>query len=222
MTNEGPLQKHYCSQFDPSYNADADQQAKDAGFDSWGMMMVDRCPAGSAVLPRWANPDLPVITAWMTKVPVTGSATQVVLERNPYYFKVDTEGNQLPYIDEMRLRVSQSAEELTLAALNGEIDMMDRYFNTITNKPLVYDNQEQGGYHLVDEVLATMNTMVIQLNLNHPDPVLNKLFNDKNFRIGLSYGIDRQEIIDSVFTGQGEPARPDPRRVAPVSLAQPA
>ncbi|MCT7377629.1 ABC transporter substrate-binding protein [Chelativorans salis] len=204
------IPKHYCSQFNPDYNADANEMAKEEGFQNWTFLMQDKCAWGWET-ERWTNPDLPTIGAWIVKEPLSGDAARVVWERNPYYFKVDPEGNQLPYIDRLNMRVSESAEELTLMALNGEIDWQDRHINTNANQAVFYDGQEKGGYHLGKEVRATSSTLVFQLNLNHDDPAMRELFQNKDFRIGISHAIDRQEIIDVVFIGQGEPFQVAPR-----------
>ena len=209
------LQKAYCSQFYPKYNENAAAEAEAAGFSSWAMRMEDRCAWGWETI-RFANPDLPTLYAWSIETPYTANASRVTWQRNPYYWKVDTEGNQLPYIDTLEMRVSESTEELTLLALNGEIDFQERHITTNINKPLFFDGQEQGDYHLGAVIPSTSNTMVIQLNLNHSDPVKRALFQNKDFRIGLSHAIDRQEIIDVVFTGQGEPYQVAPRPQSPL------
>ncbi len=49
------------------------------------------------------------------------------------------------------------------------------------------------------------------LNLTVQDPVKNALFNDKNFRIALSHAINRPELIDIIYVGQGEPFQVAPR-----------
>ena len=68
---------------------------------------------------------------------------------------------------------------------------------------------------LVDGPNADMNTTVISLNLTHKDPVKREIFNNKDFRIGLSHAIDRKAIIDSAFVGQGEPWQAAPRKESP-------
>lgn len=208
------IPKAYCSQFHERYNPEAPAMAEEMGYESWSLMMTDKCGWGWETQ-RWANPDLPTINAWIVKEPLTGTATRVVWERNPYYFKVDPEGNQLPYIDTLDMRVSESVEELTLLALNGEIDFQDRHITTNISKPLFFDGQEQGDYRIGDNVQASAVTMLVQLNFNHDDPVKRELFQNKDFRIGLSHAIDRQEIIDVVFTGQGEPFQMAPRPESP-------
>ncbi|SEP74520.1 peptide/nickel transport system substrate-binding protein [Devosia sp. YR412] len=205
------LQKKYCSQFHPTYNENAEAEAKAAGFDSWALYLQDRCAWGWETI-RFSNPDLPVLYPWVIDQPLSANAARVTWKRNPYYFKTDSAGNQLPYIDNLDMRVSQGGvEELTLAALNGEIDFQERHIATNVNKPLFFDGQEAGGYHLGEVIPSASNTLVLQLNLNHLDPVKNALYNSKDFRVGLSHAIDRQEIIDVVFTGQGEPFQVAPR-----------
>ena len=208
------LSKDYCGQFYPPINPKAAEEAKAAGFDTWEAMMLNRCAWATETI-RWANPDLPFMNAWMVKEPLTGSATRVTFERNPYYWKVDTEGNQLPYIDNLEMRVSDSVEELTLLALNGQIDFQDRHISTVANQPLFFDGQEAGDYRMGEEIQSSSNTMVIQFNLNHIDAKRRELFQNKDFRIGISHAIDRAEIIDVVFTGQGEPFQVAPRPESP-------
>ena len=141
------LSKEYCSQFYPKYNPDAEANAKAAGFETWELYMQDRCSWATETI-RWANPELPMMNAWMIEEPLTGDATRTTFVRNPYYWKVDTEGNQLPYIDRLEMRVSDSVEELTLMALNGEIDFQDRHIATVINQPLFFDGQEAGDYRV--------------------------------------------------------------------------
>ena len=208
------LSKDYCSQFYPKYNPNAAEEAKAAGFETWELWMANRCSWSTETI-RFANPELPFMNAWMIEEPLTGDATRATFVRNPYYWKVDSAGNQLPYIDRLEMRVSDSLEEITLMALNGEIDFQDRHIATVANQPLFFDGQEEGDYRLGENIPSNMNTMVLQFNLNHVDPVRRELFSNKDFRIGVSHLIDRQEIIDVVFTGQGSPGQAAPRPESP-------
>lgn len=73
-------------------------------------------------------------------------------------------------------------EVLLLKTLQGEIDTMDQHICTLANKPVLYDAQKIGdfGFYTLKETAA--NVMAFQLNLNHPDPVKNTLFNAIEFR----------------------------------------
>ena len=93
-------------------------------------------------------PDKPTISAWMTVDYVPSQ--RLVLDRNPYYWKVDTEGNQLPYIDRLDVEIPQgSATELVaLKGIAGELDMQVRDVNLL-DVPLVLENQEAGDYRVI-------------------------------------------------------------------------
>src|SRR5690625_5508470 len=56
-----------------------------------------------------------------------------------------------------------------------------------------------------------MNTTMISLNEDHEDGAKREVFQNKDFRIGLSHAINRQAIIDTVYQRQGEPWQGAPR-----------
>ena len=163
---------------------------------------------------QWANKDLPTLHGWHLTTPYTGSG-RVVAERNPYYWKVDTEGNQLPYLDKVVFEVGEDVQVLVLKAMNGEIDMMDRHIATNANKAVFTDNMQKGGYKFFETIPSSMNNMVISFNLSTKDAALAPIFQNKDFRIGMSYAINRQELIDVVWVGQGEPWQCAPRPTSP-------
>ena len=205
--------KHYLQEFHATWNTEnLDQLVADAGAANWVELFQTRGGgiSGTSYDARWGNPELPTLHAWQIVEPY-GEGTRVVTRRNPYYWKVDPEGNQLPYIDEVIFEVMQDPEVLLLRASNGEIDIHDRHFNTNINKPVLADNSEKGDYRFFETVPARMNMVSVSLNLTHPDPVVREIFQNKDFRIGLSHAINRQEIIDVVFVSQGEPWQLAPR-----------
>lgn len=204
------LPKHYFSKFHIKYNPNADALAKQQGFADWTAMFIAKGGTGETN-GYWQNSEMPVIYAWKFSIaPGQGSASRAVAERNPYYWKVDTEGNQLPYLDRVVYDLLQDVEVLILKILNGEIDMMDQYFALPGNKPVIYDNQKKGGYRLFATKPTEPNSAVIQFNLNHPNPALRQLFRSKDFRIGVSHAVNRKEIIDLIYSGQGEAAQVAP------------
>jgi peptide/nickel transport system substrate-binding protein len=211
--------KHYLSQFHKSY-ADAatlDGLVQAAGVDGW-VSLFNQKGGSAAGKPNtlWNNADLPTIDPWMVVSPLGPDATQVQLTRNPYFYAVDTDGNQLPYIDNVVYDVGSDVQTLVLKALNGDIDMQDRHIATNTNRAVFFDNQEKGGYHFYETVPSSSNVMVISLNLTNPDPVKREIYQNKDFRIGLSEAINRQEIIDVIYVGQGQPYQAAPRPQSPL------
>jgi ABC-type transport system substrate-binding protein len=196
--------RHYCEKFLPKHNPDADQAAKDAGFDGWLPFFEDLRDGWSFGV----NIDKPTLYAW-TLATASDNQTRITVERNPYYWKVDPDGSQLPYLDRIVYDVVIEEEAALVKLLQGDFDIGGA---ELKDKPVVAKNRERGDYRLHDVVPESMNTACIYLNLTHGDPVKREIFSNKDFRIGLSHAINRKEIIDAVFQRQGEPWQVAPRR----------
>lgn len=196
--------RHYLEQFHQDYNPDVEQLTKDEGYASWMELFWAKADV-------WENPECPTVHAWRVKTPLA-EGQRLVLERNPYYWKVDPDGHQLPYIDEVSYEVIADVEVIVLKVTNGELDMVDRYVNTEENKPVLARGRETGGYDFFDLVPSQMNRTMISLNLAHKDPSLREIFQNRDFRIGLSYAINRDELIAVVHQRQGESWQGAPRR----------
>ncbi|MGW5363615.1 ABC transporter substrate-binding protein [Actinopolymorpha pittospori] len=195
--------KHYLSKFHADFADNADDLAKAEKFDDWRQMF-------DAKRDVWANPELPTLHAWMVTQPI-GKGTQFVAKRNPYYWKVDPDGSQLPYIDSFVNELISDPEVMLLKATNGEFDMQTRTINSLRNKPVLARSRDKGGYEFFDMVNANMNTAIFSLNLCHKDPVKRAIFRNKDFRIGLSHAINRPEIIVAAYQRQGKPYQAAPR-----------
>lgn len=215
MPDEGGLltsyPRHYLEQFHATYNSDVATVAAAEGAADWVALFTSK--VGFSILLDagfWQNPELPRLNAWTVTTPL-GESEQVVLERNPYYFKTDPDGSQLPYLDRVVYTVVSDEELMLLQATNGELDMHMRHINSLSNKPVLANSREDGDYDFFDIVDGKMNQAVMALNLVHQDPVLREVFQNKDFRIGLSHAIDRQELIDAVFQQQGQPWQVAPR-----------
>ena len=203
--------EHYVKQFHPKYNTETlDAMVAEAGFSTWVELFQAKTGAQGAGS-GWTNPDLPVIYAWVITEPAGGDVTRAVSEPNPYYWKIDTEGNQLPYIQRIEWEFLSDPEVLLLRTLNGEVEFMNYYANSLKNKAVLYDNMEKGDYHFFDQIRDQACTTVIHLNWNTQNEALREVFQTKDFRIALSHAINRQEIIDTVFIGQGIPYQAAPK-----------
>lgn len=196
--------KHYCQQFHPTYTPDLTAAMTAAGAADWQTLFLQKC--GDIEIPaRWGNAEKPTLDPWVIKSPYTGGATLVTLERNPYFWQVDTEGNQLPYINTLSSDVSQDVESLMLSVIGGNIDFGLRHIDAAANRPVIAENRERGNYRMFAADPGGGQHIMINLNLAHKDPVFRELFNQKDFRIALSIGMNRQEIIDTVLLGSSEP-----------------
>ena len=190
------MPKHYLKQFHPKYQDPKrlETMAKEAGFDFWYQLFWDKN--------SWTtNPDRPVMFPWKVKVPSPN--TPVILERNPYYWKVDPAGNQLPYIDSIVIDIVSNAELINIKAMSGDLDFQSRHL-FLANYPVFMQNRDKGNYRVLRWVVPS-NTVSIALNQNTKDSKLRKLFQDRRFRIALSLAINRDEINQVVFLGLGTP-----------------
>lgn len=206
--------KHYLSQFHADYNPDVDALvAETEGAEDW-MSLFNIKASGPAEDTNnyFNNLERPLLFPWVP-TSVLGGSTEMNMVRNPYYWKVDSEGNQLPYIDEVIGVSYQDDEARNLALANGDID----YIKDASGREFFFDALDSGAPLAMsfwnDEA---GNTNSIHFNFNTQDTVLAGIFQDINFRIGMSHAINREEIIEIVHQGQGTPAQVSPLETSPL------
>lgn len=181
---------HYMRKFHPQYTPGADVQE-----------LVDRYDGGT----RLHYPDMPTYAAW--RVTEFRSGQFALFERNPYYWKVDSEGQQLPYIDNLRVQISESgdpAEFVVLKAIAGELDMQVRDF-PLNDMPLVMENSEAQDYRVVMWNRGDFAWPWIMLMYDYPDKGIVDLMYTQGFRQALSYAINRERINNVTALGVAQP-----------------
>ncbi len=197
------LPRHYLEQFHTEY-ANADELNKlvtEAGFQTWGELFATRKNPAE-------NPDRPVMAAWKPETRVSDDV--LILKRNPYYVGVDEEGNQLPYIDEIQFKFFQDVQALNLAAIAGELDLQERHIS-MANYPVLKENELAGKYKVITWPTFGGSDAIIMFNQTYnKDPIVAELLQNRDFRIALSYAIDREQIKEAVFLGLGEARQPVP------------
>ena len=190
-------QKKYCSQFHPKYNPKVDELIAQLKVTDWAALMRLKC-GDIEVATRWGNPARPTLDPWVIKEPYSGSATRVVLERNPYFWQVDTEGKQLPYIDRLQFSVISEIETIVLAAVNGQLDFQHRHIAPVQNRTVLAENARKGGYTMLSLQSLNANSVGMYLNQSTKKEKLRKLIRNKEFRVALSLGVDRKEVNEIV------------------------
>lgn len=189
---------HYMQQFHPDFvdKAALDELVTKEGFDNWVNLFKDKN--------TWQrNPELPTLTPWKTVNPIT--TDNWVLERNPYYYGVDTAGNQLPYIDRISMTLAENLEVLNLRAIAGEFDYQSRHIS-LSNLPVLVENAEQGNYTIHLDPAQHGADAGMQVNLSYEaDPEIAKWLHTTDFRRALSLGINRNKINEITFLGIGVP-----------------
>ncbi len=176
--------RHYLEQFHPDYNPDAT-------YEMFDEMALD------------FNTERPALTPWTISEWSPG-ATEMVAARNPYYWKVDTEGNQLPYIDELHFTLVEDNEAANLLALAGDIDMQARHMD-FAKFQVFQESAEQGDFTVGQWTNATSSDVTFFPNQSFSDPQYRELMQNADFRRALSLGIDRDLVNDIAFLGQATP-----------------
>src|SRR5277367_1886440 len=139
-------------------------------------------------------------------------AQYTLLERNPYFFEVDSNGQRLPYFDNIIYSVVPDWNTMSLRMLHGESDADDFI------KPDEYDTfkaaEADGKIKLIEPGIG-LETLYIVFNENtnvNPktsqplvDPKKLKWFRDTKFRQACAYAIDRDAIIKAIYSGRSAP-----------------
>jgi peptide/nickel transport system permease protein len=162
---------------------------------------------------QWNNPDHPRLWPWVYRN-YTANAPFVFV-RNPYYGAVDGVGNQLPYLDRLVMDIRPN-NLFGLTASTGQLSMQDRFMR-YEDHVLLMSAARPNGYSVYHWYQGTRSPFTIYPVINRrADPERPetewkvKLLNDRRFRQALSLAINRKDIIDALFNGQGEPAQIDP------------
>ncbi len=202
--------KHYLEQFVPAIAGEdaVNAMVEAEGYDNWVNLIKFKND--------WAlNPELPAITPWTTVTPINTDTWK--LERNPYYWMVDTDGNQLPYIDTVILTLAEDLEVINLRAIAGEYDWQGRHLN-MAKVPLYIENQEKGGYKLHFDTQEAGADATLKFNMAYQDdPYLGDLYRNVDFRRALAIGIDREQMNEVFFLGFGVPGSFAPAPTNPFS-----
>lgn len=131
------------------------------------------------------------------------SGSYILLKRNPYYWKKDSRGHQLPYLDSVRLEIEQSREMEALRFRRGEIHLIDSV------APAIYDKFSVQDRSLVQDAGPSADTEQLWFNQapTAPLPAYKQAwFVSTNFRRAISEAINRADLVRIVYRGHAQPA----------------
>lgn len=202
---------HFLGQFHPALNENADALAAEYGFDS-GYEAINyyfgasdwtdtpspmlRDPARVGSLPYATQPTLE------SHIYVSDTTEGRRLVANPYFHQVDTTGQQLPYISRQEELYKNDNEVRILALVNGEVDYKAQSLQ-LPAAPILLENQEKGGYTV--QLKPTVAIPTLSFNVTSDDEGKRELFSNPEFRKAMSAAINRDELNEVVFFGQGTP-----------------
>lgn len=192
--------KHYLKQFHPKYTPKEklDELVKEAKLEYWYQLFSQKSDTT-------INTGCPVIWAWKLSIP--WGAEGLKLDRNPYYWKIDPSGNQLPYIDTIRVYYVSDWSIGFLKIIAGEGEMQGVGFK-LMDYDLYMSNREKGGYKVVKWQGLYPGEPTIMFNQTVKDPTLREIFRDVRFRQAMSLAINREEINQALYFGLCEPLQP--------------
>ena len=188
---------HYLKPFHQTYNPDVEAEAKAAGYETWVQYF-------NAKKYSWlrVTPGVPTMGPWMV---ADRSPQGTVLTRNPYYFKVDTAGNQLPYIDRVVATNFDTSANLAVKMAAGGYDYQD-WGTSISDYPAFVDGADRGDYNTWLAPTLWTSFAAYSVNQNYAgDAADGDVLRDVRFREALSLALNRDEINDIIALGQGTP-----------------
>ncbi len=147
------------------------------------------------------NPDLPSLQPWVLQT--EPPSTRFVFVRNPYFHRVDPEGRQLPYIDEVAFSIVNT-KLIPAKAAAGETELQARNLN-FENYPVLKRGEERNDYTVRLWRSGRGSQLALLPNQNALDPAWRKLIRDPDFRRALSIAIDREEINQVIYFGLASP-----------------
>lgn len=206
---QGFQPKHFLGQWHPAVNPDADANAQKLGFEN-GYAAIAAYYGSS----DWMDTPTPMLTNSdkLGILPLHAAPTLeshiVIAEStegrhfvaNPYFYMVDTAGNQLPYINEQDELFVGNAEVRLLKLMNGEVSFKQQALN-LDHAPVLLENQEKSNFTVVLKPEVAMSTFAF--NVTSEDLEKRKVFGDLRFRQAMSVAINRDEINEVVFFGTG-------------------
>ncbi|MDQ3906964.1 MAG: ABC transporter substrate-binding protein, partial [Acidobacteriota bacterium] len=150
-----------------------------------------------------------IVTSGKFVVESSAPGERVVLARNPNYWKKDSAGNQLPYIDRLTLEVIADESNAVARLRQGTLDIFDRVrpsdFGSLRNGTGNVRGYDLGPGLYADDLWFNMNTGKNEQGKPYVDPVKLAWFSDARFRRAVSHAIDREHIAQNVWLGLASP-----------------
>ena len=204
---------HFLGQYHPDINEGADALAQECGFET-GIEVVSAYYGNSdwtdTPSPMLSNPDkidcLPKGTqpTLESHIYISDTTEGRKLVANPYFHMVDTTGQQLPYISRQDELYANDNEVRILKLVNGEADYKSQSL-TLASAPLLLENQESGDFSV--QLKPQIASYTVAFNVTAEDEAKRAVFGDVRFRRAMSVAMNRDEMNEVAFFGQGRPVQ---------------
>jgi peptide/nickel transport system substrate-binding protein len=198
---------HFLEQFHPDYadQATLDKMIADEGLEDWTQLYGLKNDRGR-------TQDRPDVTPW---IEVNDWTNELIwFDRNPYFWEIDTAGNQLPYIDRLQFREFTDTEIYVMWIVNGEIDCQSRHAGGWDQFTVLKENESTGDYTV--QLWRATRVQCMHFNMTTKNERLRELFSERDFRIAMSLACDREEMADLLFDGNATPMQYSPPADSPL------
>ncbi|MGD9616922.1 MAG: ABC transporter substrate-binding protein [Alphaproteobacteria bacterium] len=185
---------HYLKQFHKKY-AEKEKLAalvKEAGVRGWAALHNKK-----EAMYKNDNPDQPTLEPWVLKT--RPPSDRLVFERNPYYYRIDSTGQQLPYVDRVVYSIANS-KIIPAKTGAGESDLQARYLS-FDDYTFLKAGEAQNGYKVLLWRTGPGSQLALYPNLNVEDEVWRRVLRDVRFRRALSLATNRREINQAIYFG---------------------
>ena len=208
---QGFQPKHFLGKFHPDVSPDADKYAQSLGFENgydairayYGNSDWTDTPSPLLSRPEIAgNLPQPVLPTLESHIYTADTTEGRHLVANPYFHQVDPTGQQLPYISEQDEVYKNDNEVRLLSIINGEVDYKAQSLQ-LASAPALLDGQAGGNYTV--DLRPEITLGVFGFNVTHEDEAKRAVFGDVRFREAMSIAINRDELNEVGFFGQGTP-----------------
>jgi peptide/nickel transport system substrate-binding protein len=148
------------------------------------------------------NPDIPRLTGW--KLDTFEDGVRAVWSRNPYYWVVDSEGNQLPYIDTINVTAVKDKEIEKLAYTEGRADHAHFHSQALADIQDLRGAESNSKLEVRFWDSGSGTGSIYFFNHDFKDASLRAAFRDPKFRKALSMAYNRADVQKAVYFGLGE------------------
>jgi peptide/nickel transport system substrate-binding protein len=185
---------HYLKQFHPRYadKEELERKVKAVRVKDWGSLH-ERFSRQY----RPENPELPTLDPWRNTTAIP--AEQFRFVRNPYFHRIDENGRQLPYVDEVTMTIGTTSL-IPAKTAAGESDLQARYL-AFADYTFLKDAAKRMNFSVRLWKRAEGAWFALMPNLNVIDPVWRDLNRDARYRRALSLAINRKDINRVLFFG---------------------
>jgi peptide/nickel transport system substrate-binding protein len=165
------------------------------------------------------TPPEKIVASSAYKIASYTTVQRLVFEANPYYWKKDLEGKDLPHIKKVFWEVVESTDNALLQFRSGSLDALAI---SAQNFSLLKKEEDRGNFTIYNGGPAYGTSFII-FNLNQGkkngkpvvNPIKSRWFNEVNFRQAVSYALNRERMIKNIYRGLGEPQVSDISKQSP-------